>query len=423
MKEKTRKFYKVAGLVIVLIAVFVTGYNFGRSNEPELNKVVGLVDLENGKPEDVDFSAFWKTWNVINEKFVPVTSSTTKAVNSQDKVWGAIMGLASSLGDPYTVFFDPEEAKDFEAEISGQFEGVGMELGIRDNQLTVVAPLKDTPAERAGVKAGDRILEINGLPAINISVDAAVKKIRGKKGTEVELVLQREESGTITVKIVRDVINIPIINTEMKKVTADGHVEKITGLRSDGVFVIRLYSFTSTSPNLFRGALRDFIVSGSNKLIIDLRSNPGGYLEAAVDMASWFLPAGKIVVTEEYANNEQNQIYRSRGYDIFSKNLKMVILLDAGSASASEIFAGAMQEYGLAKIVGTKSFGKGSVQELVPITDDTALKVTVARWLTPNGRSISDSGLEPDYEVKVTAEEIAEGKDPQMDKAVEILNQ
>ncbi len=194
-----------------------------------------------------------------------------------------------------------------------------------------------------------------------------------------------------------------------------------TGLRKDGIFVIRLFSFTATAPELFRSALRKFVESGSHKLIVDLRGNPGGYLDAAWDMASWFLPAGDIIVTEDFGGKDTNKIYRSKGYNIFGKDLQMIILVDGGSASASEIFAGALQEHGKAKLVGVKTFGKGSVQELIPVTADTSLKVTIARWLTPSGHNLSHDGLNPDVAVSITQKDIDTKNDAQMNKAVEIL--
>jgi carboxyl-terminal processing protease len=428
MENRPRKgLTKILVNTAIIVLVFYVGYSSGKDSVPSLSQVNGLVNMETGMPESVNFEPFWKVWNLINERYVPTKlSASTTPITNQDKVYGAIHGLANSLGDPYTVFFNPEEAKLFESEISGQFEGVGMELGIRDNQLIVVAPLKDTPADRAGIKPGDKIIEIDGQSASGVSVDVAVKKIRGKKGTKVELLVRRDGGDKdLRLSIIRDVINIPVINTEVK--SSDGKTsedvdDKPIGLRPDGIYVIRLFSFTGTSPDLFRDSLRKFILSGSNRLVLDLRSNPGGYLEAAVDMASWFLPAGKVVVSEQYAKGVEGRVYRSKGYDIFNENLKMVVLINEGSASASEILAGALQEYGIAKIVGVKSFGKGSVQELVPVTDDTSFKVTIARWVTPNGRSISEMGLQPDFEVKITADDSKEGRDPQMDKAIELLN-
>ena len=294
-----------------------------------------------------------------------------------------------------------------------------MEIGIKDGVVTVVAPLKGNPAQRAGILAGDKILTIDGQSTVNMSVDKAVKLIRGKVGTKVKLTIVREgKKEPIEFAITREVINIPTVDTEIKGGRmAEGKDGKII----DGIFIIKLYNFYSTSPNLFREALREFIESDSNKLILDLRGNPGGYLEAAVDMASWFLPLGKVIVREDFGKNAPPQTYRSKGYDIFNDNLKMAVLVDGGSASASEILAGALKEHGIAKLVGTKTFGKGSVQEVVKITPDTSLKITIARWLTPLGNSISENGLTPDFEVKLTQEEFLKGQDLQTEKAIEVL--
>lgn len=370
----------------------------------------------------VDFAPFWKAWNVLDERFVSTkkSTSTQPAATStdQNKVWGAIEGLTASLGDPYTVFFPPEENKSFESEISGNFEGVGMEIGIKDGVVTVVAPLKGNPAQKAGILSGDKIIAIDDVSTLNMSVDKAVKLIRGKVGTKVKITVVREgKKEQIDFLVTRQIINIPTVDTELKNGQVVG--DKLIG----GVFIIKLYNFYATSQDLFRNALREFIESGSNKLILDLRGNPGGYLEASVDMASWFLPLGKVVVSEDFGKNVAGITYRSKGYDIFNKNLKMVILVNNGSASASEILAGALREHGIATIIGTKTFGKGSVQEVINITPETSLKVTIARWLTPLGHSISEDGLAPDIEVKITADEIAKGKDLQTERAIKYLNE
>jgi carboxyl-terminal processing protease len=396
---------------LLLVLALALAYGLGRIDAPATASTrapdAELANMEIGKPGQVDFAPFWKAWDVINEKFVPAT--TTKEINDQTKVWGAIGGLAGSLGDPYTVFLPPVEKEIFEGDVRGNFEGVGMEVGLRDGILTVVAPLKNTPAYRAGIESGDKIIEIDKTSTYNLSTDEAVSKIRGQKGTPVVFtILRGDSSEPIEITVVRDVINIPTLDTEM---------------RPDGVFVISLYNFSSQSPDLFRQALRDFIRANTDKLVIDLRGNPGGYLEAAIDMASWFLPPGTVVVREDFGGKQEEDVYRSRGYDIFTSRLKLVILVDGGSASASEILAGALSEHGVAKVVGERTFGKGSVQELVPITADTSLKVTIARWLTPKGLSISASGIEPDFVVKNErpAEGQSEARDAQMDKAVEVL--
>jgi len=420
-------------VVIVTLALaggaFFVGYQNGLQAHPPIEAVT-LDNKEFGKPDNVDFSTFWKAWNVLNDRYVTTVHSTS--TSDQEKVWGAIQGLASSYKDPYTVFFTPEENEIFQSAISGSFEGIGMEIALRENTITVVAPLKDTPAYRAGIKPGDLVLKIDGLVTSGFSVEKAVKMIRGKKGTIVTLTLSREGKGEpFEIKVERDTIKIPALDVEGKdstgKTVAKGTDSKPIGLRDDGIFVIRLYNFSADSAELFRSALRRFIESGSHKLVIDVRGNPGGYLEAAVDMASWFLPPGKLIVKEDFGTKQPPDEFRSRGYGkekfgVFTDELKVVVLVDGGSASASEILAGALSENGVAKLIGTKTFGKGSVQELVNITSDTTLKVTIARWLTPNGTSISEKGIDPDIEVKITEEDVKNKRDPQMDKAVEYLN-
>lgn len=399
---------QIAYGLLLGVLIFVLGFYYGkdhRSDEEKLATIINKTDTS----KNVDFQAFWKAWNTIDEKFIPTNSSTTERVSDQTRVYGAISGMVASLKDPYTVFFPPVESKAFSEEISGQIEGVGMEVGIKDNILTVIAPIKGTPAYKAGVKAGDKIIKIDDTITASLDAESAIKLIRGKKGTTVKITIVREGvKDPFDLSIIRDVINMPTVDTEVK----------------GDVYIIRLYSFSAISPGLFRDALREFIESGKTKLIIDLRGNPGGYLEAAQDMASWFLPTGKVIVSEDFRNKENNQVFRSKGYDVFNDKLKLVILIDGGSASASEILAGALHEHGIATLVGAQSFGKGSVQELVNITPDTSLKVTIARWLTPNGNSISHGGLTPDVVVKLDEEAYKKDKtDTQLNKALEILSQ
>jgi len=400
--------------LILVAAGFVGGTYAARARVPEIDKVSGVTGKNSPIADQVDFEPFWKAWNVLNEKYVPpdasATSTNDKLIFNQKLVWGAIEGLAAGVGDPYTAFFPPEDTKIFKSDISGNFEGVGMEIAIKDDVLTVIAPLNGSPAEKAGVKAGDKIIEIDAKTTRDLSVEEAVSQIRGPRGTSVKLTLVRAKMDEpLTISVTRDVIDIPALKTETK-----------VGERGS-VFVIHLYSFSASSPTLFRDALEKFANSGTDKLIIDLRGNPGGYLEAAVDMASWFLPEGKVVVREYFGEGKEEEVHRSKGYDVFSENLKIVILIDGGSASASEILAGALREQKKIPLVGEKTFGKGSVQELVDITRNTSLKVTVARWLTPNGLSISERGLEPDYKVSITKEDIEKSRDPQLEKAIEIV--
>jgi carboxyl-terminal processing protease len=404
MKSAISKRALVVLAIIGIVGAFGAGMQIGQKRALFVNVPKGSGGPELVSPDSLDLEPFWKSLDVLNSRFIATTASSS-VPSDKDKIWGAIAGLTASYGDPYTVFFPPKETSDFEEEVRGNFEGVGMEIAIKDKILTVVAPLKGTPAERAGIKPGDQILKIDKIFTGGMTVEEAIKHIRGPRGSIVTIVVKRN-GGVEDIKIERDVINIPTIETK---------------LRDDGVFVISLYNFSSNSASIFRDALREFIESGSDKLVLDLRNNPGGYLESAVDMASFFLPIGKTVVIEDSGTKAKQQFERSKGYNVFNQNLKMVILINEGSASAAEILAGALNEHGVARLVGQKSFGKGSVQELVSITPDTALKVTIARWLTPRGRSISENGLIPDVKVEVTKKDIEKKIDPQMEKAVAIL--
>ncbi|MBP6931128.1 MAG: S41 family peptidase [Candidatus Pacebacteria bacterium] len=398
-----QKYLFIATSVILIVGVFAGGYFLGNKNQPEPVPIINITNsTDSTVSTNADFAPFWKVWQKINEKSIYANKKT-----DQEKVWGAVQGLASSLGDPYTVFFPPEESKLFNDSIHGSFGGIGAEISIKDKILTIVAPLKDSPAFRAGLKSGDKILKIGKTDTTDMTVDKAISLIRGEKGTVVNLNIYRKgEKTSRDISITRDTIEIPTIDTEA---------------RDDGVFVISLYSFSENSAELFRKALLDFSKTGYNKLVVDLRGNPGGYLDSAVNISNWFLDAGKIIVTEDYGDKRKSDVIKSRGPRVFTDQLKLVILVDGGSASASEILAGALQQNGLATLVGEKTFGKGSVQEVIDITDDTSLKVTVARWLTPNGDSISEKGLTPDHIVPITEKDLLDKKDPQLEKAVEIL--
>jgi carboxyl-terminal processing protease len=403
---------KAAGILAVVVLAFVAGIYTGVAQKITQAAATGTQSITislspDAQPTGVDFKQLWAAWNLLDRNFVQTHSSTTLPTN-QERIYGAIAGLTESFGDPYTTFFPPAEAEIFKQDIEGEFGGVGMELGNKDERIVVVAPLKDSPAEKAGVRAGDVLVGIDATSTQFLKVDDAVKLIRGKVGTSVKLTFLRDGTkDPVVVTIVRDVIRIPLIKNYK---------------RDDGIYVIELYSFSANSADLFRTALREYFLSGSNKLLFDLRGNPGGYLEAAVQMASFFLPQGDIIVTEDYKGKQDNVYHRSLGYNVFQgRPLKMAILVDQGSASASEILSGALQQHNVAKLVGTRTFGKGSVQQLMDIGGGAQLKITVARWLTPNGSSISDGGLKPDIEATRTIEDYNAGKDPQKDAAVKYL--
>ena len=400
----------IVGGILIAAAAFAGGILLGLHTEAAAN----VLTHDSSAPAGVDFSSVWDAWNILNDNFVPAAVATSSPIATstvglnQQKVYGMISGLADSLNDPYTFFLPPTQNEQFSSDMSGSFEGIGMQIDVKDGVLTVVSPLKGTPADLAGIKSGDKILKIDGASTSGLDADTAVQKIRGPKGTQVTLNILRDGwTAPRDIKVTRDVINVPVVTATPKP---------------NGIYVIALSTFTSNSPDLFRGALRQFVESGDTKLVLDLRGNPGGYLDAAVDIASWFLPTGDVVVTEDYAGHQDNIVHRSLGYDIFNKNLKMVILVDHGSASASEILADALHHYGVGELVGTNTFGKGVVQELFDITPGTSLKVTVARWLGPDGIQIPHEGITPDVQVDFTDADAKAGTDPQMDKAIQILN-
>lgn len=355
--------------------------------------------------EEADLTEFWKVWHLLEEKFI--AASSTESVSTEEKIHGAIEGMVAAYGDPYTVFLPPVESAAFAEDISGNFSGIGMEVGLRDGVVTVIAPLPDTPAERAGIISGDIITRIDGVTTEGMRVDEAVKMIRGEKGTEVKLSIYRE--GELEIReftVVRDTITIPTVVTE----------------EVDGTFIIRLYSFNALAEMKMQEALREYVNSGARSMVLDLRGNPGGYLQSAVAIASYFLPTGKVVVREHYGENDEEKLYRSQGRTLreFAPE-ELVVLIDGGSASASEILAGALKEHGVAVLIGETTFGKGSVQELVSLPDGSSVKITVARWLTPDGVSISDGGLAPDIKISRSAEQRLADIDPQQEAALRYI--
>lgn len=409
--EKRPYLYGVAksGILFALVAALSFGAGLSVGAAGQASALVAHIPfvgdgLDPTPDPSVDLESFWKAWNALDAHFVQ-THASSSLPSPKERIFGAIEGLADSYGDPYTVFMPPEEAKQFEENISGSFAGVGMEIGMKDGFLTVIAPLKGTPAEAAGIKAGDQIALINGEPTDGMSVETAVSKIRGPAGTGVDLTLIRDGK-PLKVHVVRALIEVPETDDSLDPAT--------------GVYRIALYQFTANSTLLFDRAFDRFKASGSRKLVLDLRSNPGGYLEAAVDIASHFLPNGAPVVIEDFDGKEKNSVHASKGYGDLPGGTKMVVLIDRGSASASEILAGALQDAGAATVIGTKSFGKGSVQTLLDLHGG-ALKVTIARWITPNGHWIMGNGIVPDIEVPYTEADAEAKRDPQMLRAVEFL--
>lgn len=399
-----RAFFFAVTLGVGFLGGFMVGN--GGSTTSSVTAHIPLVGdgLDATPDQTLDLSNFWKAWNVLDASYV-ITHASSTLPSAKDRLWGAISGLASAYGDPYTVFFPPTQAKQFADNISGSFAGVGMEIDVKNGALTVIAPLKGTPAAAAGILSGDLIAAIDSKVTDGISTEQAVSEIRGPVGTVVDFTLVR---GTkqLDIKVTRAIIQVPE--------TDDGLDSKT------GVYHIALYEFTANSADLFNQAFSRFKNSGAKKLVIDLRGNPGGYLDAAVDIASHFLPKGATVVTEDFGGKQTNQTHTSLGYQDLPTGTSVVVLVDAGSASASEILAGALQDSHVATLIGTKSFGKGSVQQLIDIGGGS-LKVTVARWITPAGHWIMGNGVTPDIMVNRTQDDAIAKKDPQMDRAVQYL--
>jgi carboxyl-terminal processing protease len=367
-----------------------------------LNKAV-LEDTATPSDVNVDFGLFWKVWNLVRDKHID------KANLKADKMlYGAINGMLSATGDPYTNFFDPEESKKFTETIAGSFQGIGAEMGMKDDALMIIAPLDDSPAQKAGLRAGDRVLKIDGEDIGALSLDEAVAKIRGQKGTTVTLtILRTEASESQDIAVKRDVIQIKSVKFEMKE---------------DGIAWIRISQFGDTTSGEFATAAKQAATQKAKGIIVDVRSNPGGLLDSSVNIAGYFLPAKSPVVLEEDSSGNRKTLTTISGNAVFSQ-LPVVVLIDEGSASASEILAGALKDEAPDRVtlVGVKSFGKGSVQDLLPVTNNTSLKITIAHWLTPSGKQINKVGIAPDVEVRLTADDITAKRDTQLNKATDIL--
>lgn len=408
MKNLLAKRFLLIGIsaitaIAVIGGIFYFGYYFGfksGTEKPQTVIIRGISNLEEGQPKDVDFSLFWDSWKILKDKFVDAGK-----VNNQALVYGAISGMLNSLKDPHTVFMPPIDAKKFNEDISGEFSGIGAEIGIRNDQLVVISPLKETPAEKAGLKAGDKILKIDDKDTYGLAVDEAVKLIRGPKQTKVVLTISRDGwEKAQEIIIIRDTIQVPTLDFEMKE---------------NGIAYFHLYNFYENAPLLFYKSVVKAAVNNPKGIILDLRNNPGGYLEIAVNLAGWFLNSGNLVVSEEYRSGNKDE-FKANGNGFF-KDMPMVVLINEGSASASEILAGALRDNRNIKLIGKKSFGKGTVQELQQLKDGSSIKITIAHWLTPNGQLIDKNGIKPDYEVSISEEDAKNSKDPQLEKAIEIL--
>lgn len=406
------KLFKKINLVTILVAIlfFLLGWQWGhRDVLIKWQKYVPSVSVINREPPEninIDFKLFWDTWDLLSREYVD-----KKAIDPQKLFYGAISGMVAAVGDPYTVFLPPEAQKASKDDLNGSFEGVGMELGFNsDKRLVIIAPLDGTPASRAGLKAQDFIVKIDKKDATNLTLPEAVKLIRGIKGTEVTLTIFREgEDEPREVKLTRDTIVVKSVILSFKETESK---KKIAYLK--------LTRFGERTKDEWNTAVSDILSSGTVGVVLDMRNNPGGFLDGAVFIASEFLENGDVVLQENQKGDRIPYKVTRRGKIL---KLSLVALINKGSASASEIVAGAMQDRKRAKLVGEKSFGKGTIQEAEELPGGTGIHITTAKWLTPLGRWVNDTeGLEPDVKIEVDKKNIDKDKDAQLDKALELLN-
>lgn len=403
-KQETDKKIKKKSPKIIIGALFVVIFIFGwvLGHQDARRGTVGFtpnIFNKNSQYQNVDFSTFWRAWDILNEKY-------DGKIDWNKAVYGAIRGMTESIGDPYTSFMDSTEAKELDNELSGVIYGIGAEIGYRDNKITIIAPIDDSPAKKAGLKSGDVVLQINNDRTENMSVDEAVSKIRGAENTLVKLVIERAGAKK-EYEITRAKVVVKSIKSEIKK---------------DNIGYVSLSRFDENTTEDLRAVLEGYKAKGIKKIILDLRDNPGGYLDESVTVASEFIESG-IIVTEKKDSifGKKNDFKATGNGKMTDSDIKLVVLTNKGSASASEIVAGAIKDHKRGTLIGEKTFGKGSVQEIETLGKGAKMRITVAHWYTPGGKNISKEGISPDIEVTMTEDDYNKGKDPQLDRALEFL--
>jgi carboxyl-terminal processing protease len=404
-KLSKKLFYKrpvvvLSGVLFVALA-FSVGFFVGHSNGTRSVVPAGEgVVINQGsvtKAEKVDFRNYWDIWNFIKDEYYK------QPVSDTDLYFSSIKGLVAGLEDPYSVYFDPKEAERFNSNIEGSFEGIGAEIGIKDEKLTIVAPLDSSPAKAAGTMPGDWIVLIDETETLGMTIEEAVDLIRGEGGTQVVLTVKREgEDALLELPITRAKIVIDSVKWE---------------LTDDNIIQISVSTFNSETSKLFQEAVQEALEKNVKGIILDLRSNPGGLLNSAIDIASAWVGYEPVVIEKA---KEKTKTFRGVIAPRLS-GIKTIVLVNAGSASGSEIVAGALQDYKHATLVGTKTYGKGSVQDYRQLSDGSAVKITTAQWYTPNGRTINKTGIEPDYNISYSIEQYKDGLDPQKDAATSLI--
>jgi carboxyl-terminal processing protease len=346
----------------------------------------------------VDFDPFWETWEAVTTDYLERTK-----IDPQKLLYGAIGGMVDAVGDPYTVFLDPDQNREFELSLSGTYEGVGIELDVRNDQLVVVAPIEGTPAQKAGVASGDKILEIDGISTATLTIQESVQKMRGAAGTSVVLRLQRDKRA-FDVKLTRAKITLKSVE-----------FEDLGG----GIAKLKIIRFGDNTLSQWNEAVNKVVAGGFTKVILDLRNNPGGRLDHSISVAGDFVAKGSVILQQEKASGKKQPFRSSEEAKLL--DTKVTVLINKGSASASEIVAGALRDLRSVKLVGETTFGKGTIQTVADISEGAGLHITIAKWLTPDGTWVNQKGLKPDIEVKLTEEDIEADRDPQLDRAKRLL--
>lgn len=346
------------------------------------------------------FKPFWEAWDLMHENYVDQPLDDTQLMR------GAINGMMGSLGDPNTGYMDPEQYEQANAPLEGEYDGIGAWVDATGDYLTVISPMKDSPAEKAGLKSGDKIIKLNGVDQTGIDPSVTLKSVLGKAGTDVILTIVRDgETEPFDVTITRAKIVVPLVESKML---------------DNNIAYLNIMQFGDSTAKDVKKQLTDLLKNNPRGLILDLRNDPGGYLTAAISVISQFVDGGTTIMYEQYGNGDKVP-YTAKSGGVATK-IPMVVLINEGSASAAEITAGAIQDLNRGTLVGVTSYGKGTVQSWIPLKNNAgAVKITIARWLTPNGRTIHHKGLTPDVEIKMTEEDVKNEKDPQLDKAIEIL--
>lgn len=396
--KKTKKLnYKKAFLnVLILVGVFGLGLGFGTNRIKWGPDGVYRQTVQKSNDSKLDYGG-------IDELYAQLRDGFDGQIDNSKAEDGLKEGLVKAAGDPYTEYMNPTDSKQFSEELDGTFDGIGAELGKKDQNVVIIAPIDGFPAQKAGIKSGDIISKIDNNSAYDISVNEAVKKIRGTKGTSVKLQIIRDGKA-LDFEITRDTINVPSVKYEVT---------------SENIGIIHISRFGPDTAGLVDKYALELKAKNIKGVVLDLRGNPGGLLDAAVRVSSNWLPKGKTVLSEK-RDGKTIKTYEANGNSTLL-GVPTVVLIDEGSASASEITAGALKDNGVASLVGQKSYGKGSVQEVRNLADGGTLKVTIAHWYTPNGRNIDKEGIEPDQKVAISDDDFKFGRDPQKDTAISKL--